>query len=279
MITVHRIFEIYGLDPKKIRLVRHGNKEIPILETFRNNLPKFEVYQSYQKPRRFGNAKYIAVFAPYHKTTAIFLGLWEVVDCKKHHEFTKENLKELKKYNLPENWFCDNVRYELKLSNNLSDLSERLIIEWGGATVSWVQKKDKEVVEIKGKNAIKDFGSFDSLEIDFYELKKIVHHPDENVTWVKSLSSVNGIYLIKDIKTGKLYVGSAYGEHGIYGRWSTYARNGHGGNRELQGLNPDNFKFSILEIVPSTSTAEYVIECENKWKNKLGTREFGLNKN
>ena len=279
MITIHRIFEIYELDPKNIRLVRHGNKEIPILETFRNNLPKLEIYQSYQRPRRFGNAKYIAVFAPYHKTTALFLGLWEIIGCKEHHEFTEENLNELKEYILPESWFKDHVRYELKLSDILGDLSERLIVEWGGATVSWVQKKDKEVVEIKGKNTIKDFESFDGLEIYFYELQKIINHPDENITWVKSLSSVNGVYLIQDITTGKLYVGSAYGEQGIYGRWSSYAKNGHGGNQELQGLNPDNFKFSILEIVPSTSTADYVIECENKWKNKLGTREFGLNRN
>jgi len=279
MITLHRIFEIYGLAPNEIRLVRHGNKEIQILETFRNNLPKLEIYQSYQRPRKFGDVKYIAVFAPYHKTTALFLGLWEIIGCKEHHEFTEENLEELKIYNLPESWFRDHVRYELKLSDTLYDLSERLVIEWGGATVSWVQKKDKEIVEIKGKNSIKEFESFDDLEIDFYELKKIINHPDENITWVKSLSSVNGIYLIQDVTTGKLYVGSAYGEDGIYGRWSSYAKNGHGGNQELQGLNPDNFKFSILEIVPSTSTADYVIERESKWKNKLGTREFGLNKN
>lgn len=279
MITLHRIFEIYGLTPNEIRLVRHGDKEMHILETFRNNLQKLEVYQSYQKPRKFGDAKYIAVFAPYHKTTALFLGLWKIIGCKEHYEFTEENLDELNKYDLPEDWFRDHVRYELKLIDTMYDLSDRLVIEWGGATVSWVQKKDKEVIEIHGKNSIRDFESFDSLEITFYELKKIINHPDENITWVKSLSSVNGVYLIQDVTTGKLYVGSAYGEDGIYGRWSSYAQNGHGGNKGLQGLNPDNFKFSILEIVPSTSIADYVIECENKWKNKLGTREFGLNKN
>jgi len=40
-----------------------------------------------------------------------------------------------------------------------------------------------------------------------------------------------------------------------------------------------NFQFSILEIVPATTTAEGVIDCENRWKEKLGTRQFGLNKN
>ena len=58
-----------------------------------------------------------------------------------------------------------------------------------------------------------------------------------------------------------------------------YAKNGHGGNKELKKLDPANFQFSILEIVPATATAETVIECENRWKEKLGTRQFGLNIN
>lgn len=93
------------------------------------------------------------------------------------------------------------------------------------------------------------------------------------------LSSVNGVYLIKDKISGKLYVGSAYGDQGIYGRWSAYAKNSHGENLELKGLDPSVFQFSILEIVPATTTADGVIERENRWKEKLGTRQFGLNKN
>jgi len=42
-------------------------------------------------------------------------------------------------------------------------------------------------------------------------------------------------------------------------------------------LGPMTFQFSILEIVPATMTAEDVINCENRWKEKLGIREFGLN--
>ena len=107
----------------------------------------------------------------------------------------------------------------------------------------------------------------------------MAQYPETNLTWIKALSSVNGIYLIQDTLSGKLYVGSAYGEQGIYGRWSTYAQNGHGGNLELQSLDSSNFVFSILEIVPATTTVDGVIEYENRWKEKLGTRQFGLNKN
>lgn len=171
------------------------------------------------------------------------------------------------------------MRYDLKRNYILDELSERMVIEWGPATVAWVQAKDKELVEIKGKNTIRIFESFSLVDLDYQDLKKIIQFPNTNLTWVKALSSVNGVYLIRDTLSGKLYVGSAYGDEGIYGRWLTYAKNGHGGNLELMDLDPSTFRFSILEIVPATTTADGVIECENRWKEKLGTRQFGLNKN
>jgi GIY-YIG catalytic domain len=279
MITFFNILKIYGIDPDKVKLVRHGNKEIPIRETFLNNLKRLEAYQSFQKPKRFGNAKFIAVFAPYYKTTALFLGFWEIRGYIENSKFTKKTLQDLKKFNLPESWFNISARYDLRRNNKLIDLSERLVIEWGPATVAWVQSKDKLVVEIKGYKSIGDFQSFNVVDLDYHDLKKLIQFPESNLSWVKALSSVNGIYLVKDLKSGKLYVGSAYGELGIYGRWAVYAKNGHGGNQELMGIDPNNFKFSILEIVAATTTAEEVIVHENLWKEKLGTRRFGLNKN
>jgi len=279
MITIHGILEIYGLDPSKVKLVRHGDKEIPILETFLHNPERLEAYQSFQRPKRFGDAMAIAVFAPYYKTTALFLGLWDIEGYTENADFTEETLSLLKRYDLPESWYQNTARYHLKRNTVLDDLSERLVIEWGGATVAWVQSKDKEVVEIRGKKSIGEFQSFSLVDLDYLELQKLVEFPDTNLTWVKALSSVNGVYLIMDQSSGKLYVGSAYGDQGIYGRWSDYARSGHGGNQDLMDLDPYGFRFSILEIVPPTTTADGVIECENRWKEKLGTRRFGLNRN
>ena len=278
MITIYKILEIYGVDPSKVNLVRHGNKEIPIRETFLHDLKRLEAYQSFQKPRKFGNAKAIVVFAPYYKTTALFLGLWDIHGYTENSKFTEKTLSLLRKHNLPESWYDAHVRYDLKRNNTLDDLSERLVIEWGSATVAWVQSKDKEVVEIRGRKSIGDFQSFSLVDLDYLDLQKLIQSPDTNLTWVKALSSVNGVYLIKDQTSGKLYVGAAYGGQGIYGRWSDYAGNGHGGNQELMGLDPSGFRFSILEIMPPTTTAEGVIDCENRWKEKLGTRQFGLNR-
>ena len=136
MITLHRIFEIYGIEPGTVKLVRHGNKEIPIKDTFLNDPARLETYQSFQIPKKIGNANKIAVFAPHHKTTALFLGLWDINGCLENSDFDEKTKNLLKKYRLPESWFNDSVMYYLNKNPILDDLSERLVIEWGRATVA-----------------------------------------------------------------------------------------------------------------------------------------------
>lgn len=41
---------------------------------------------------------------------------------------------------------------------------------------------------------------------------------------------MKGVYVIHDTETGEPYVGSAYGDTGIWQRWSNYALTLHGGN-------------------------------------------------
>jgi hypothetical protein len=82
---------------------------------------------------------------------------------------------------------------------------------------------------------------------------------------------------------GKMYVGSAYGENMILGRWRNYIKNGHGGNKELKEIDFDyikqNFRYSILDIFKSTVDDNYIIQRESWWKRVLQTRKFGCNKN
>jgi len=279
MITLHQILSYYELNPIEVKLVRHGNAELPILETYQNDIDKFEAYQSFQAPGKFVDASHIAVFAPTAGTTALFLGLWDIKDKKISVDFTEDIHSIIDKYHFPESWRTGIEWYSLKKNPVMDELSERLVVDWGKSTVSWVQTKDKEILEIKGKNSIGDFVSYDEAQLSFYDLKKLMSEHSSNLSWVSALSAVNGIYLIRDKSTGKQYVGSAYGEKGIFGRWSVYAQNGHGGNKKLKDLNPNNFEFSILEIAPPTSSIDEVIHRENRWEDKLGTREFGLNDN
>jgi len=80
-----------------------------------------------------------------------------------------------------------------------------------------------------------------------------------------------------------MYVGSAYGENMILGRWNSYVRIGHGGNVELKKINfghiKKNFEYSILDIFKSTTDDQIIITRESWWKSVLKTREFGYNKN
>jgi hypothetical protein len=274
MITLHQILKHYSFDPSQVKLVRHSNAEYPILETYQNNREKFEAYQSFQKPGKFAGASHIAVFAPTRGTTALFLGLWDIKGSKECSDFTEEIHSTIDKHGFPSLWHTYNEWYELERNDRIDELSERLVIDWGKSR-TWVQRKDKEVLEIKGENSIGDFESYDQVRLSFHDLKKLMSQSVSNFSWVSALSSVNGVYLIRDKSTGHLYVGSAYGEDGIYGRWSVYSRNGHGGNKNLKALNSTNFEFSILEIVPATTSVDEVVRREMRWQERLGTRDFG----
>ena len=80
-----------------------------------------------------------------------------------------------------------------------------------------------------------------------------------------------------------MYVGSAYGEHMILGRWQSYVNTYHGGNIGLKKLEIDhikqNFRYSILDIFKSTIDDKIIIARESWWKTILQTRKFGYNEN
>jgi hypothetical protein len=280
-ITFHDLLNMQNINPKDVKLVRHGNAQIDILESFRSNRKYFEAYQSFQGYNKFGKAKHIASFSPGRSTTAVFLGLYNIKNHLHNDDLTKKHHSIIDKFAFPDEWKWHKVSswYHLELNQTFEDLSERLIIDWGKSTVSWVQNKDKRILEIKGANSIGEFVSYDEIQINYNQLQNLSKDVITNGTWINALSAVNGIYLIKDTSIGKLYVGSAYGDNGIYGRWMSYAKNGHGGNVELKKLNPNNFEFSILEIATKTASADEVIHRESRWKEKLGTRQFGLNLN
>ena len=74
--------------------------------------------------------------------------------------------------------------------------------------------------------------------------------------WRIALSEVQGIYLITDSTNGKQYVGKADGAERILGRWTAYARDGHGGNVALREL-ADNRPLAALvtDVAPRAPPA------------------------
>src|SRR5690606_28195131 len=116
---------------------------------------------------------------------------------------------------------------------------------------------------------------YDKVDVSWDERKRVL----EKDNWKTALQNQKGVYLLTDISNGKKYVGSAYGEHMILGRWRAYVKNGHGGNIGLKPLTFDhiktNFSYSILDIYKSTTDDQAIIERENWWKEVLQTRRFG----
>jgi hypothetical protein len=279
MLTFFDLLRSYDLNPEDVRLVRHGNKEIRVQSLFNEDKEKFTAYTAWQPANKYGKAKYLAIFAPARGTTSLFLGLWSVDGVTPNAQLKRQHLATLKHYKLPEGWSNKSDYYHLSLTKLMGDLSQRLVIEWGGSTLKWVQIKDKNVVEIKPKNSIGEFRSYSEVKLTYQDIKKLAKDSDSNSVWVSALSSVNGVYLIRNKHNGKLYVGSAYGKGGILARWHNYSKSGHGGNQRLKELDPGALEFSILEIAPSTMSNDDLIAREQGWKSKLGTRKFGLNKN
>jgi len=105
----------------------------------------------------------------------------------------------------------------------------------------------------------------------------------EKDIWRTALENQKGVYLITDVSNGKRYVGSAYGENMILGRWLSYVRTGHGGNVGLKDMTfehiKQNFRYSILDIYKSSTDDKVIINRESWWKEVLLSREYGYNKN
>lgn len=130
------------------------------------------------------------------------------------------------------------------------------------------------------------FPGFENIIISFHELKSIVEiqKPD----WKAALSGIKGVYCIHDRSNGKKYIGSAYGESGIWSRWADYAFSGHGGNIHLrslvneQGLSHamNNFQIALLEYRPASTEDRIILEREGHWKRLMLSRgDYGYNGN
>ncbi|NYD59285.1 hypothetical protein BKA08_003523 [Nocardioides marinisabuli] len=187
--------------------------------------------------------------------------------------------------------------WDLRRVDFLRSLEDRLVVDWTSPR-SWYRwgpsAATLPVLEIADRDAI-EFPGFDRVLLRWHELEELVGD-SRYAAWRAALSEVQGIYLITDSSTGKQYVGKADGAERLIGRWSAYAKNGHGGNVALRELakaareagttldgaaedHARHFVFSILRVFgPSTPPSE-VDAAESHFKSALMTRTWGLNRN
>lgn len=270
-LTLGHIFAAAGLDVNEVLVLRHTYTSVGLVP---GQLTPGAVLD-YTRRQDIGN-KLGKVPAP--------LWLCFIADGQRRSRFlvAYENRGELMKHRTAE------LRsFDLRPSDALSSLKDRLVIEWSKDAVNWSKSGASAsafpVVEIADPHAVA-FPGFDQLLISYSELVAMVESSRYRA-WRSALQAVLGIYLIADSSTGQLYVGKADGGERILGRWSAYARDGHGGNvalKNLIGLDPnhrEHFVFSILRVFgPATPTLD-VDEAEAHYKRALLSRTHGLNRN
>ncbi|SDH29610.1 GIY-YIG nuclease family protein [Winogradskyella thalassocola] len=177
------------------------------------------------------------------------------------------------------------VGYEYQALTQYEKYFGRLVLRYKNTSQNMVRLATSvinqcEVLQILPDTFDNDlFPGYEKVNISWSELSRVV----TKETWRTALENQKGVYLITDISNGKMYVGSAYGDNMILGRWKTYKKTGHGENVELKKLSFDyiksNFKYSILDIFKSTTDDKTIIAREIWWKEVLQTRQFGYNKN
>lgn len=182
----------------------------------------------------------------------------------------------------------DTLRFfDLRPTDVWASLANRLVTEWSKDAINWAKKGSVAaafpVVEIADPQNV-EFPGFDRLVLTRADLRTVLED-SRYAAWRTALGSVQGVYLIADTSTGRQYVGKADGGERILGRWSAYARDGHGGNTELQVLtqsDPDHarhFVFSLLRVFGPDTPKPEVDASEAHFKRALLTRDFGLNRN
>ncbi len=145
---------------------------------------------------------------------------------------------------------------------------------------------DMEVVEVlPTQYAGEPFPGHDGINHSLRELEVVFSQ--QRTDWRGALEHMKGVYVIHDRTSGKPYVGSAYGDTGLWTRWEQYVASLHGGNIDLRDLVEregdeyvrDNLVFALLEFWSMRTSDDHVLERENHWKRVLLAREFGHNKN
>lgn len=279
---------------KKLKLVFNSDWDyIPtgrpdyITKVFGNHKEHFDLLDMYRQDKvelvrnttrlhdpankRFRKGEFAFCFIPYDDNDWLLVNAFKVLDdSKKLIDVDEEAMLDYKQYfgRLVITWSdraTRNVR--MKSIENIKKLTVKTILE----------EPFNEIAE--------KFPGYENIDLSWDELGRVL----KLKTWKTAFENQKGVYLITDTLTNKRYVGSAYGDNMILGRWQSYAKNGHGGNTLLKELVEKdgldyvkyNFRYSILDIYKSSVDDKIIINRESWWKRILLTRnpEFGYNDN
>lgn len=133
-----------GLNPDRVKLIRHSLKDKGFAKCYKDGF--MQEYQKIQNQKFFNNCDYVLTFISEPGTSAKFVGCYAVGN-------SRLATKSLMKKGFPVPTMFDDKYYYFDLTecDVLSDLKNRLIINWGKATLAWHQwaTNEKEVLAIQ----------------------------------------------------------------------------------------------------------------------------------
>jgi len=263
------------------------NKVLPWLAATRSDL--FNAYQQAQGKKLekamqiMEKTRYVASFIGNEAGKALFIGLYSIEGSKPitYEEYWRISANiELKSFGMVgfQGERESILWFDLAPTDFYSSWKGKLVAGWPPPERVWwrrAHRNELPIYAIHEDSALEaDMPAWDIINFSWEELSVLP------TRWKSALSHWRGIYYIFDTSDEKGYVGSAYGEDNILGRWNNYAASGHGGNRLLRKRNPQYFQFTILQRVSPDMTSSDVIRLESTWKERLHSRQpFGLNDN
>jgi hypothetical protein len=294
--NLNDLFQTQQIDPRNVLVLRHRphepelRKVLPWLAAEKPAV--FNAYQQTQGERlecvmdAMVGSGLVASFIGHEPGKALFVGLYSIVASKPltYEQFWKvPAYVEMKAFGM-KGWVRENsdktskLWFDLKRRDFYEPWQGKLVVSWPPPERSWWRRAHRNEIPV---SAILEESALASAMPEWNEVK--FTWADLGILptrWRSALAQWRGIYYIFDRSDGKGYVGSAYGEANLLGRWRHYGARGHGGNALLRLRNPENFLFTILQRVSPDMDAADIIKLESSWKQRLHTRQpYGLNDN
>lgn len=265
---LREIWPIKNTSEFKIHFARYNQRSRP-LDVWVRSKSEWQGWQEYRPKNNDFNRPYIFSLIQFHHEpdTWLFGGVFKVLE--RHDD-----------------------RYEVELTDMGKSFIGRLKIKYSHKKRATRTHMEPHYSKFEVKEILSEpysgraFPGFEEIDLSFEELEALIQN--DRLDWKTALESVKGIYLLTDTETNKRYVGSAYGDDGIWSRWRCYIETGHGRNIGIhQLINGADinycrsfFRFALLEHRPFNTPDDKIQSREAYWKRILLTRgEMGLNYN
>lgn len=275
MSDISRLLNLGELNQYKIHAARYNQQSHP-LDVFLSDRNEWHNWTAWFNGKHDFNRPFVISFVDFYpeRDAWLFAGIYQI-----------------KNYAVrPNSALAKSHAYEVELLEQGADLIGRLKLHLAISQVRNVRLKAEnyinkmELLEVLRKPYTgPGFSGYDRASLTWSELVSIIQNKRQD--WKTALAHMKGVYVIT-FKDGRNYVGSAYGEVGIWSRWNAYALSRHGDNAEMRELDNqtegkfiEGARFTLIEAWPTRTEDSLIIQREGYWKEALMSRKTGINRN